>query len=262
MLNRGRIVAQFDRRRGDPRKANYDRRRAGGMSSQEAVAVAVAPPEPTGEEQPLPRRRELLRKFPESGALIIFLIVLSADFCPPVALLPGMAELAQHSPGGRHRGYRRRPRGGAHHLGQLRPLGRGRDRLLLGRFCRCAAVPRAGRCVRHQFRLRAGDRPIQRFRRHRARRQLPDRHPRQPRDPLGTGGSDHSGQRDPGQQLHSLGSGRPVLVDPHTRAHLDRGAGRLRRRCFATRSSDALSMPSAPIAQRLASPGSVCDAMS
>ena len=35
-------------RRGDPRKANYDRRRAGGMS-QEAVAVAVAPPEPTGE---------------------------------------------------------------------------------------------------------------------------------------------------------------------------------------------------------------------
>jgi ribose transport system permease protein len=50
------------------------------MSSQEAVAVAVAPPEPTSEEQPLPRWRQLLRKFPESGALIIFLVVLSAVF--------------------------------------------------------------------------------------------------------------------------------------------------------------------------------------
>ena len=50
VINRGRIAAQFSRRRGDGRKANYDRRRAGGMS-QEAVAVAVAPPEPTGEGQ-------------------------------------------------------------------------------------------------------------------------------------------------------------------------------------------------------------------
>jgi ribose transport system permease protein len=48
--------------------------------SQEAVAVAVAPPEPTREGQPLSRRRKLLRKFPETGALIIFLIVLSVIF--------------------------------------------------------------------------------------------------------------------------------------------------------------------------------------
>jgi ribose transport system permease protein len=48
--------------------------------SQDAVAVAVAPPEPTGEDKPVSRRRALLRMFPESGALIIFLVVLSAVF--------------------------------------------------------------------------------------------------------------------------------------------------------------------------------------
>ncbi|HTW99607.1 MAG TPA: ABC transporter permease [Acidimicrobiales bacterium] len=50
--------------------------------SHDAVAVAVAPPEPpgTGEEPSLSRRQALLRRFPESGALIIFLVVLSVVF--------------------------------------------------------------------------------------------------------------------------------------------------------------------------------------
>ena len=128
-----------------------------------------------------------------------------------------MAELAQHSPGVCHRGYRRRPRGGTHHLGQLRPFGGGRSlpsvRSFLPMCCSTTGWPL--RAV-ISFACGVAIGAIQRFRRHRARRQLADRHARQPRRSCqGLAEVITQGNEILGQQLHHASAlGRPFWSIP------------------------------------------------